>query len=135
MAPDPPTDHASVLCSVHSVSMTATVSQPIQAVEKVGNGTPPPAVAPAQMASQDVGLLFVREYYTFLNRKPSRLHAFYKGDSTFLRGHEGDPAQACHGSEVDACTPPPLDRMTHQVSSPHLVSIFCDRKSARRSRT
>ncbi|ORY91155.1 hypothetical protein BCR43DRAFT_498596 [Syncephalastrum racemosum] len=79
--------------------MTATVSQPIQAVEKVGNGTSPPAVTPAQMASQDVGLLFVREYYTFLNRKPSRLHAFYKDDSVFVRGHEGDPAHTCHGSE------------------------------------
>ncbi|CAO3597046.1 unnamed protein product [Absidia cylindrospora] len=46
--------------------------------------------ATATLASQDVGLLFVREYYTFLNKKPSRLHAFYNKDSYFVRGDEGE---------------------------------------------
>ncbi|KAI7861902.1 hypothetical protein BDF14DRAFT_200339 [Spinellus fusiger] len=51
------------------------------------------------LASQDVGLLFVREYYTFLNKKPHRLHAFYNSDSYFLRGDEGETVQAYHGQE------------------------------------
>ncbi|KAG0170631.1 hypothetical protein DFQ28_000156 [Apophysomyces sp. BC1034] len=76
--------------------MTATVSQPTQANATIGspakNGT-----TPQQLASQDVGLIFVREYYTFLNRKPYRLHAFYNNDSYFIRGDEGETQQTYHG--------------------------------------
>ncbi|CAO3583415.1 unnamed protein product [Absidia cylindrospora] len=53
----------------------------------------------ANIASQDVGLLFVREYYTFLNKKPFRLHAFYNKDSLFVRGDEGEAVQTYHGQE------------------------------------
>ncbi|KAI9260719.1 hypothetical protein BDA99DRAFT_547410 [Phascolomyces articulosus] len=53
----------------------------------------------ANIASQDVGLIFVREYYTFLNKQPQRLHAFYSKDSLFLRGDEGESAQVHRGQE------------------------------------
>ncbi|KAI8637893.1 hypothetical protein BD408DRAFT_352865 [Parasitella parasitica] len=55
--------------------------------------------ANAQLASQDVGLIFVREYYTFLNKKPNRLHAFYNKDSTFVRGDEGTLTNTIKGQE------------------------------------
>ncbi|KAI8096261.1 uncharacterized protein BX664DRAFT_323490 [Halteromyces radiatus] len=53
----------------------------------------------ANIASQDVGLLFVREYYTFLNKKPLRLHAFYNKDSFFVRGDEGETVQTYQGQD------------------------------------
>lgn len=53
-----------------------------------------------QLASQDVGLIFVREYYTFLNKKPNRLHAFYNKDSTLVRGDEGTVTATMKGQEV-----------------------------------
>lgn len=55
-----------------------------------------------QLASQDVGLIFVREYYTFLNKKPHRLHAFYNKDSLFVRGDEGTVTTTVKGQEVNA---------------------------------
>lgn len=56
-----------------------------------------------QLASQDVGLIFVREYYTFLNKKPNRLHAFYNKDSTLVRGDEGTLTTTMKGQEVKLC--------------------------------
>lgn len=49
---------------------------------------------------QDIGLIFAREYYTFLNKKPSRLHAFYGADSLFVRGDEGETSPIFKGQEV-----------------------------------
>lgn len=88
--------------------MTATVSQPTQAnaaadiSAKGENGTSNVA------SSQDVGLIFVREYYTFLNKKPQRLYAFYGKDSLLVRGDEGETVQTYHGQEVK-----------------HYVSLYC----------
>jgi hypothetical protein len=48
---------------------------------------------------QDVGLIFVREYYTFLNKKPHRLYAFYNDDSVFVRGDEGVVSTTYKGQE------------------------------------
>lgn len=56
-----------------------------------------------QLDSQDVGLIFVREYYTFLNKKPHRLHAFYGKDSLFTRGDEGVSITTAKGQEVQCC--------------------------------
>lgn len=39
----------------------------------------------------------MQEYYTFLNKDPSRLHCFYNKKSTFLHGHEGETAVSCVG--------------------------------------
>lgn len=54
----------------------------------------------ATQSSQDVGLIFVREYYTFLNKKPNRLHAFYSKDSLLVRGDEGTVTETARGQEV-----------------------------------
>lgn len=53
-------------------------------------------------SSQDVGLIFVREYYTFLNKRPNRLHAFYSKDSLFVRGDEGTVSETARGQEVSS---------------------------------
>lgn len=53
-----------------------------------------------KITSQDVGLIFAREYYTFLNKKPSRLHAFYGADSLLVRGDEGESVPIFKGQEV-----------------------------------
>jgi hypothetical protein len=45
----------------------------------------------------EVGWLFVQEYYTFLNKDPSRLHCFYNKKSTLLHGHEGENAVSSFG--------------------------------------
>ena len=79
--------------------MTATVSQPVQnaiADTSVENGTKNPAT----LASQDVGLIFVREYYTFLNKNPHKLFGFYGNDSLMVRGDEGEVATTIRGQEV-----------------------------------
>ncbi|KAG2229010.1 hypothetical protein INT48_008683 [Thamnidium elegans] len=48
---------------------------------------------------RDIGLIFAREYYTFLNKKPNRLHAFYGADSLLVRGDEGEPVPMVKGQE------------------------------------
>ncbi|RKO93948.1 hypothetical protein BDK51DRAFT_18648, partial [Blyttiomyces helicus] len=51
-----------------------------------------------QVDSFEVGWLFVQEYYTFLNREPSKLHCFYNKKSCFSHGHEGENnVKLCHG--------------------------------------
>ncbi|KAI9199254.1 uncharacterized protein BJ171DRAFT_427865, partial [Polychytrium aggregatum] len=53
----------------------------------------------SQVDSFEVGWLFVQEYYTFLNRDPSRLHCFYNKKSSFIHGHEGEEVKAAHGQQ------------------------------------
>ncbi|KAI7879665.1 NTF2-domain-containing protein [Lichtheimia hyalospora FSU 10163] len=75
--------------------MTATVSQPTQADVPVENGSKSP------LASHEIGLIFVREYYTFLNKSPNKLYGFYGKDSFMVRGDEGQssPSTAIQGQE------------------------------------
>lgn len=53
-----------------------------------------------KITSQDVGLIFAREYYTFLNKRPDRLYAFYGSDSLLVRGDEGETVSTVKGQEV-----------------------------------
>ncbi|KAI8370718.1 uncharacterized protein BYT42DRAFT_100147 [Radiomyces spectabilis] len=57
------------------------------------------AVKPTASREEDVGLIFVREYYTFLNKKPHRLHAFYGKNSSFVRGSEGEVTETYVGQK------------------------------------
>ncbi|KAI9488542.1 hypothetical protein BDB00DRAFT_38720 [Zychaea mexicana] len=78
--------------------MTATVSQPAQNAATdapVENG----AKTSGGIPSQDVGLIFVREYYTFLNKNPHKLYGFYGNDSLMVRGDEGEAALTIRGTE------------------------------------
>ncbi|KAI0051338.1 hypothetical protein FA95DRAFT_1580709 [Auriscalpium vulgare] len=45
----------------------------------------------------EVGWQFVPQYYTFVNKSPSRLHCFYNKSSTFIHGTEGEDGKPCYG--------------------------------------
>lgn len=45
----------------------------------------------------EVGWLFVQEYYTMMNRTPQKLHLFYKKNSTFVHGVEGESSKLSQG--------------------------------------
>ncbi|KAH8550641.1 hypothetical protein BGW37DRAFT_72043 [Umbelopsis sp. PMI_123] len=39
---------------------------------------------------QEIGMMFVHEYYNFLHDDPQKLHLFYNKNSSYLHGEEGD---------------------------------------------
>ncbi|TFK19443.1 hypothetical protein FA15DRAFT_682941 [Coprinopsis marcescibilis] len=47
----------------------------------------------------EVGWQFVPQYYTFVNKEPHRLHCFYKKESTFIHGTEGEEGKPCYGQQ------------------------------------
>ncbi|CAI2165673.1 6326_t:CDS:2 [Funneliformis geosporum] len=49
--------------------------------------------------ASEVGWLFVHEYYTFLNKDPSRLHCFYGQKSTLIHGTEGETVNLSQGEK------------------------------------
>jgi hypothetical protein len=66
---------------------------------------PPPQSNNASSQSQrvepcEVGWLFVQEYYTILNRDPSRLHCFYNKKSSMSHGLEGEQVKTHCGQTV-----------------------------------
>ncbi|KAF9933767.1 hypothetical protein FBU30_004568 [Linnemannia zychae] len=54
----------------------------------------------ASVDSHEVGMMFVHEYYTFLNKEPSRLHCFYNKNSTMSHGVQGEEIEICHGQQA-----------------------------------
>ncbi|KAI1318834.1 hypothetical protein EDD11_005680 [Mortierella claussenii] len=62
--------------------------------------TTAPAPAEPAVASHEVGMMFVHEYYTFLNKEPSRLHCFYNKQSTMSHGIQGDEPHISHGQQA-----------------------------------
>ncbi|KAI7829604.1 hypothetical protein BC939DRAFT_441212 [Gamsiella multidivaricata] len=62
------------------------------------NSTAPANGEPAAN-SHEVGMMFVHEYYTFLNKEPSRLHCFYNKQSTMSHGIQGEEPHICHGQQ------------------------------------
>ncbi|KAG0263141.1 hypothetical protein BG011_009243 [Mortierella polycephala] len=68
------------------------------------NATAPtaPANDEAAVNFHEVGMMFVHEYYTFLNKDPSRLHCFYNKLSTMSHGIQGEETQTCHGQQASA---------------------------------
>ncbi|KAH9471492.1 hypothetical protein Pst134EA_005388 [Puccinia striiformis f. sp. tritici] len=55
-------------------------------------------VKSAQNASE-IGWAFVPQYYTFVNKDPSRLHCFYTKRSTLIHSTEGEEANPCFGQQ------------------------------------
>ncbi|KAI9189435.1 hypothetical protein H9P43_000868 [Blastocladiella emersonii ATCC 22665] len=53
--------------------------------------------AAASPSADQVGWMFVREYYQIMNSEPSRLHCFYSRDSTAVHGLEATMAAANKG--------------------------------------
>jgi len=63
----------------------------------------PPAAAPAStpiVSPENVGYLFVKQYYTTLHSHPNNLHRFYKKQSVFTHGEERETIQQITGQQV-----------------------------------
>ncbi|GJJ79185.1 Ras GTPase-activating protein-binding protein 1 [Entomortierella parvispora] len=66
----------------------------------------PEGASPATSVNPlEVGMAFVHEFYTFLNKEPLRLHLFYKKNSTLSHGFQGEDAikTKIAGLEFDDC--------------------------------
>ena len=50
--------------------------------------------------AQEVGWVFVRDYYKFLNEQPESLCHFYDKQSSLIRGLEGEEVKICQGQQV-----------------------------------
>ena len=55
------------------------------------NRTPP---------AQEIGWIFVRDYYKLLNEQPESLCHFYGKQSSLIRGLEGEEVKICQGQQV-----------------------------------
>ncbi|KAG0198509.1 hypothetical protein BGX28_008044 [Mortierella sp. GBA30] len=53
---------------------------------------PPTANGAEPRSPSEVGMVFAHEYYTFLNKDPSRLHLFYNKNSILSHGYQGEDA-------------------------------------------
>ncbi|EPY53723.1 ubiquitin protease cofactor [Schizosaccharomyces cryophilus OY26] len=51
------------------------------------------------VGKDEIGWMFVQEYYTYLNKEPHRLHCFYTKKSTLVHGEEGEAISLCHGQQ------------------------------------
>ncbi|KAF8923077.1 hypothetical protein BGZ58_003375, partial [Dissophora ornata] len=52
--------------------------------------------------TSEVGNVFAHDYYTFLNKEPSRLHCFYNKNSTMSHGVQGEDPEICQGQQASA---------------------------------
>ncbi|EGG12063.1 uncharacterized protein MELLADRAFT_76555 [Melampsora larici-populina 98AG31] len=57
------------------------------------------SVAKSAQNASEIGWAFVPQYYTFVNKDPSRLHCFYTKRSTLIHSTEGEEATPCFGQQ------------------------------------
>ncbi|KAF8950025.1 hypothetical protein BGZ46_004791, partial [Entomortierella lignicola] len=69
------------------------MTSPTSNTSAPANGEPP-------VPSHEVGMMFVHEYYTFLNKEPARLHCFYNKNSTMSHGYQGDETHVSYGQQA-----------------------------------
>lgn len=60
---------------------------------------PNSSVAKSAQNASEIGWAFVPQYYTFVNKDPSRLHCFYTKRSTLIHSTEGEEATPCFGQQ------------------------------------
>jgi hypothetical protein len=60
------------------------------------------AAAAAPVTPENVGYLFVKQYYTTLHSKPGTLHRFYKKQSVYTHGEERENVTPVMGQQVQA---------------------------------
>jgi hypothetical protein len=73
--------------------MTATAINANQTTASAIHGDDTSSTANGSQPSvtpQEIGMMFVHEYYNFLHDDPLKLHLFYNKNSSYLRGEEGD---------------------------------------------
>lgn len=61
--------------------------------------TAPSSVVKSAQNASEIGWAFVPQYYTFVNKDPSRLHCFYTKRSTLIHSTEGEEASPCFGQQ------------------------------------
>jgi hypothetical protein len=79
-----------------TISNTNNTTTNTPATQAGSNGLP----TGQKMPASEVGWCFVHEYYTFLNKDPSRLHCFYGQKSTLIHGTEGETVTPSQGEKV-----------------------------------
>ncbi|KAI8844464.1 hypothetical protein BJ741DRAFT_543621 [Chytriomyces cf. hyalinus JEL632] len=87
------TQHPSLNADNHAAAMAHASGAISHDAKQTAAATP---ALPAVNAYA-VGWLFVQEYYTFLNKNPTKLHCFYNSKSSFLHGTEGDSLDTQEG--------------------------------------
>ncbi|CAB4476145.1 NTF2-domain-containing protein [Rhizophagus irregularis] len=78
-----------------TISNTNNTTTNTPATQAGSNGLP----TGQKMPASEVGWCFVHEYYTFLNKDPSRLHCFYGQKSTLIHGTEGETVTPSQGEK------------------------------------
>jgi len=53
----------------------------------------------ARVEPNEIGWMFVPQYYTFVNKEPQKLHCFYTKKSTLIHGTEGEDCQPRYGQQ------------------------------------
>ncbi|KAJ1844533.1 hypothetical protein LPJ57_009472, partial [Coemansia sp. RSA 486] len=72
----------------------------VQKQQTTSNGTAPATSPEARkVATQEVGWLFAKEYYKFMNSDPERLHQFYGKKSISIHGEEGQSVFQANGQQ------------------------------------
>ncbi|RIA95300.1 hypothetical protein C1645_872874 [Glomus cerebriforme] len=84
---------ASASTTISNANNTTTTNT--QTTQAGSNGVP----SGHKMPASEVGWCFVHEYYTFLNKDPSRLHCFYGQKSTLIHGTEGETVTPSQGEK------------------------------------
>ncbi|KAJ3222365.1 hypothetical protein HDU81_009944, partial [Chytriomyces hyalinus] len=87
------TQHPSLNADNHAAAMAHASGAISHDSKQTTSATP--ALTPVNAYA--VGWLFVQEYYTFLNKNPTKLHCFYNSKSSFLHGTEGDSLDSQEG--------------------------------------
>ncbi|KAJ2681779.1 hypothetical protein H4R19_007265, partial [Coemansia spiralis] len=64
--------------------------------QTTANGTAPEA---QKLSTQDVGIIFVQEYYTYMHKSPETLHCFYGKMSTRVHGAECELVTQANGQQ------------------------------------
>ena len=67
--------------------------------------TVPAAPQAAIVSPENVGYLFVKQYYTTLHGTPNLLHRFYKRQSVFTHGEERETINQVTGQQVRGAIP------------------------------
>ncbi|KAL7271721.1 hypothetical protein RUND412_005501 [Rhizina undulata] len=96
-AVQPPATNGSYLQQADPQSFPANSAAASPAPAPAQTHSTPQPSSPLDVPKDEVGWLFVEQYYTTLNKSPERLHLFYNKKSSFVWGTEGENLPVAHG--------------------------------------
>ncbi|KAJ3211402.1 hypothetical protein HDU82_005966 [Entophlyctis luteolus] len=86
--------------AVASQSHALAVAHAAEAVSAAAaNSAAADQSGPSAVNPNEVGWLFVQQYYTFLNKEPKKLHCFFNSKSSFIHGMEGESLEIQQGQK------------------------------------